>query len=125
VSRTLFTRLLESPADPILSMHAGAVDASLSSCRAVLADAAAQIDQGASTPRELAILAKRVRAQVFETAEASLRHTAHALGPTPLVSDDDHARRVADLDLYIRQYHAERDSASLGRLIREEAETPW
>ncbi|WP_345067364.1 acyl-CoA dehydrogenase family protein [Leifsonia kafniensis] len=125
VSRKLFRQLRESPSDPILEMHAGAVDASLASSRAVLADAARQIDQGVAAPPELAILAKRVRTQVFDSAEASLMHAAHALGPTPLVSDDDHARRVADLDLYIRQHHAERDSASLGRLIREGAEMPW
>jgi hypothetical protein len=38
----------------------------------------------------------------------------HALGPAPLAFDEDHARRVADLELYLRQHHAERDLARLG-----------
>jgi hypothetical protein len=37
------------------------------------------------------------------------------LGPGPLCSDDVHARRVADLTIYLRQSHAERDLADLGR----------
>lgn len=125
VSRKLFTRLLESQSDPILAMHAGMVDVQLASSRTVLADAAHQIDRGAATAHDLALLAKRVRSQVFDSAEIIIRQTAHALGPAPLVTDEEHARRVADLDLYIRQHHAEKDSASLGRLIREGEEIPW
>jgi hypothetical protein len=33
-------------------------------------------------------------------------------------------RRVADLELYVRQHHAERDEASLGRRLLE-GERPW
>ncbi len=39
------------------------------------------------------------------------------LGPAPLALDDAHARRVADLTVYLRQHHAERDSAALGRAL--------
>ena len=39
----------------------------------------------------------------------------HALGPAPLAFDADHAARVADLEIYLRQHHAERDVAALGR----------
>lgn len=41
----------------------------------------------------------------------------HALGPAPLAFDEDHARRVADLELYVRQHHAERDLAQLGSAV--------
>ena len=41
----------------------------------------------------------------------------HALGPGPLAMDAEHAARVADLTLYVRQHHAERDLAALGRLV--------
>jgi hypothetical protein len=41
----------------------------------------------------------------------------HCLGPAPLAQDERHARRVADLQLYVRQHHAERDEATLGRQV--------
>jgi hypothetical protein len=54
--------------------------------------------------------------------ELTLRHVAHALGPRPLGFDPVHVRRVADLELYVRQHHAERDLAALGaRLLAAEA----
>jgi hypothetical protein len=46
----------------------------------------------------------------------------HTLGPAPLAFDETHARRVADLEIYVRQHHAERDLADLGnRLIDRSA----
>jgi hypothetical protein len=48
--------------------------------------------------------------------EETIVRTGRALGPGPLVLDAEHARRVADLAIYIRQSHAERDLAALGRL---------
>jgi hypothetical protein len=39
-----------------------------------------------------------------------------ALGPAPLATDREHAQRVADLTVYLRQHHAERDLARLGEL---------
>ena len=41
--------------------------------------------------------------------------TARALGPAPLCQDEEHAQRVADLTIYVRQSHAERDLEQLGR----------
>jgi hypothetical protein len=127
VSRTLFARLGQSghPVDPIIAMHAGAVDVQLASAQAVLRDAAAAVDSGTVTGPELARLVKRVRSHVFTVSEAVLTRVAHALGPTPLVSDESHARRVADLDLYIRQHHAEKDDVSLGKLLHETGVLPW
>jgi hypothetical protein len=46
-----------------------------------------------------------------------LTTVGHALGPGPLAHDETHAARVADLTLYVRQHHAERDLAALGRLV--------
>jgi hypothetical protein len=42
--------------------------------------------------------------------------TDRALGPGPLCLDEQHARAVADLTVYVRQSHAERDLAALGSL---------
>jgi len=39
----------------------------------------------------------------------------------PLAFDEEHARRAADLELYIRQHHAERDLARLGSMLTADA----
>ena len=46
-----------------------------------------------------------------------LATAARALGPGPLAHDADHARHVADLEVYVRQHHGERDLAALGALL--------
>jgi hypothetical protein len=43
-----------------------------------------------------------------------------ALGAAPLGHDADHARNVADLTVYIRQHHAERDFEALGRAVAQQ-----
>ena len=44
-----------------------------------------------------------------------------ALGAGPLAHDAEHAQRVADLSVYVRQHHGERDLAGLGELLRTQA----
>ena len=63
----------------------------------------------------LSCLARRVRAVVERAADEAITRTGRALGPGPLCQDAGHAQRVADLTVYIRQSHAERDLAELGR----------
>jgi hypothetical protein len=50
-----------------------------------------------------------------------LARTARALGPAPLCADATHAKRVADLAVYVQQSHAERDLERLGVLAAEAA----
>ncbi len=100
-------------ADQLAGVHAGRADAALWAARAALAEAAATADD--TTP----LLAARVRTIVADAAETVLREADHALGPLPLVADEQHARRVADLHLYLRQHHGERDSARIGRALAE------
>lgn len=100
--------------DQVAQMHLGGVNASLHASRCVLADAAAAVDEGRVSGDTGAGLALQVRAVVAASAEDVLHRAAHALGPGPLATDEEHARRVADLGLYLRQWHAERDHASLG-----------
>lgn len=128
VARTLLAAARE-PAradDAILLMHLGQVDARLAEGRAALVTAAAQIDTGGpgSTGTAASLLAKRVRTTIADAAEAVLRSVGHALGPAPLVNDPAHAKRVADLELYLRQHHGERDAVSEGRAVRD-SEARW
>lgn len=110
--------------DQIALMHLGAVDAQLFAARVVLADAGRRIDEGRAVGAEGKLLAARTRIVVAEVVEDVLRRAAHSLGPAPLALEAEHARRVADLELYVRQHHAERDEASLGRRLLE-GERPW
>jgi alkylation response protein AidB-like acyl-CoA dehydrogenase len=101
--------------DDLSALHAGIVDAALHASQAVLNDAAAAVDGGYAAGAAGETLALRVRAVVADAAERTIRQVGHALGPAPLAFDEDHARRVADLELYVRQHHGERDLARLGR----------
>jgi hypothetical protein len=112
---TLVARSAERSGE-LAALHVGLVDAALHASDSVLVRAAALIDGGKAEGPVGAELGLRVRAVVADAAERTLRQVAHALGPAPLAFDEGHAGRVADLELYLRQHHAERDLARLGEL---------
>ena len=101
----------------LAALHVGVVDSELHAAEAVLAGAAALVDAGKADGMAGEVLALRVRAVVANAVERTIRQVGHALGPAPLAFDEDHARRVADLELYVRQHHAERDLAQLGSAV--------
>lgn len=117
VARVLFTRA-EQRADPFTDAHAGAVDLGLYTAGTVLRRAAEEIDldpldkAGAAGLRAL-----RVRALVAQVCSEVLDQVGRATGAGPLCHDERHARAVADLSVYVRQHHAERDLEALGRLV--------
>lgn len=118
IARSVFDTAAARPGE-ISSMHLGAIDEQLESARSVLTAAADATDDD---PR---LLAKRVRATVARTVDDVLLRAGHALGPAPLALDATHAKRVADLQLYIRQHHAEHDLASLGSALIDTGAHPW
>ncbi|WP_375385726.1 acyl-CoA dehydrogenase [uncultured Microbacterium sp.] len=103
-------------ADQLALVHLGRADAALWGARATLVEAARTIDDPRPGVDER-LLAERVRAVVSDAATITLAEADAALGPAPLVSDHDHARRVADLHLYLRQHHGLRDIARIGRAV--------
>jgi alkylation response protein AidB-like acyl-CoA dehydrogenase len=103
--------------DQVMQMHLGAVHAALARARALLAETADDVDAGRVTGSAGFAAATTARQVVADTAEEVLSRAGHALGPGPLTQDAAHARRVADLTLYLRQHHAERDQAALGRML--------
>jgi alkylation response protein AidB-like acyl-CoA dehydrogenase len=102
-------------ADPHTQAHLGAVDAALAAAEAMLASAACYVDAEPLGDRA-ELIARRVRVVVERAVDESITRTGRALGPAPLVLDARHAQRVADLTIYVRQSHAERDLAALGRV---------
>ncbi|TWE10211.1 acyl-CoA/acyl-ACP dehydrogenase [Rudaeicoccus suwonensis] len=104
------------PRDQVAWAHLGAVDTQLHIARVALRDAAAQIDAGAADGAAAQVLALRVRSIVRQTADRVLATVAQATGPGPLATEEQHARRVAGLELYIRQEHGPRDQVALAQL---------
>jgi alkylation response protein AidB-like acyl-CoA dehydrogenase len=124
LAATLWAAARSRPPDQVALVHLGRCDVTLHAAHLALRDAARAIDSGQADGAAGQVLAGRVRAQVAAGAEDVLATVGHALGPGPLAMDPEHAARVADLTLYVRQHHAERDLAALGRLVAPECPTP-
>ncbi len=105
--------------------HLGSVAAVLGASSSALRTAAAEIDADPSDSSGRGrIRARIVRATVENAATETIDRVGRALGAAPLCANGEHARRVADLSVYVRQSHAERDLAALGDDIRQES-CPW
>lgn len=117
VARRLAQQALRREPDDVALMHLGEVDARLMTAQTMLAHAAASVDSGRAEGAAGAHLASQVRQVVAGVAEDVLIRAGHSLGPGPLSQEHDHVRRVADLALYLRQHHAERDAVALGRML--------
>jgi hypothetical protein len=83
---------------------------------ALLDAAAEQIDADpADHGGRAALRSKTARAATERACADVLDSVGRALGAGPLGHDADHARRVAELAVYVRRHHAERDYAALGQ----------
>lgn len=99
--------------EPHALAHLGAVDSALQAAAHVLRASARDID---ATPLgDCELLARRARAVVEQAAERVIQHVGHALGAGPYCQDRQFARLIADLPVFLRQSHAERDLAVLGQ----------
>jgi alkylation response protein AidB-like acyl-CoA dehydrogenase len=117
VAAPLYERAADESADPHTLAHLGAVDAAIAAAEATLLSAACQVDADSSDHTgQGELIARRTRAVVETAVDEAINRTARALGPGPLCQDARHAARVADLTIYVRQSHAERDLAELGKL---------
>ncbi|WP_166776310.1 acyl-CoA dehydrogenase [Xanthomonas sp. CFBP 8151] len=105
--------------DPHAAAHLGAIDAGLASAAALLRQLALRIDAQPEQAHVRGVL--QVRSVVEAVARDTLDRVARALGPGPLCGNRAHAQRCADLSVFIRQHHAERDLQALGELCQQEA----
>lgn len=119
VARTLADVVATSPADPHRDAAWGAVDVALSALEAALAVAAAEVDAdpddtGGTAQRR----AHRVRGLAARTGDEVLTAVARALGAGPAAHDARYTAHAADLAVYLRQHHGERDLAALAEPLR-------
>jgi alkylation response protein AidB-like acyl-CoA dehydrogenase len=120
VAQALLSTAAKRDVGPHALAHLGAVDLGLVTARGVLRQAAGEIDADPDDRRGAGPLrALRVRALTEAVAADVLTRTGRALGAGPLGHDQAHSRAVADLTVYLRQHHAERDLARLGELVAE------
>jgi hypothetical protein len=109
--------------DPHRLAHLGAIDVALGGAAALLREAAARID--AQPHADAHGLAMRARLAVEHAAEEVIHHAGRAVGAGPLCRDARFATAMADLPVFLRQSHAERDLASLGTHSLDPKVSPW
>lgn len=101
----------------------GRIDLQLESTRALLREAAQWIDEHPQA--DASAVALRVRLAAETAATRVLDEAGRALGATPFCRDARFARMAADLPVFVRQSHAERDFAALGERLLEPCPSPW
>ncbi|WP_445262104.1 acyl-CoA dehydrogenase [Pseudomonas sp. EA_35y_Pfl2_R111] len=109
--------------DPHSLAHLGALDTALSGARQALYACASWIDKQPSAAAEYP--ARLVRAQVEAALDRVMRHAGRALGAAPFCRDPHFARLLADLPVFLRQSHAERDLERLGELRLQRGDKDW
>lgn len=109
--------------EPHALAHLGTVDAALHSAASVLRHSASCLDQAPTANAEW--LARRSRAVIEASTEQVIRHVGRALGAGPFCKDSHFAQLMADLPVFLRQSHAERDLAALGQLSCTSLTRTW
>lgn len=96
--------------------HLGAVRSALVTSALALDAAADLVDRGPVPIDQAERLAHALRAHAAGVVESVVSHVGRASGPGPLAFDAAHAEHVHDLQVFVRQHHAERDLERLGTL---------
>ncbi len=109
--------------DPHRLAGLGDVAVALQGAAALMRETAAAIDRAPMDDAMAAAMS--VRLSVEAAANVTLGAVGRALGPGPMCKDAAMARRFADLPVFMRQSHAERDQEALGRRLAETMEQPW
>jgi alkylation response protein AidB-like acyl-CoA dehydrogenase len=102
--------------------HVGELHAALAAADALLRHTAALADGEGGADLTLAVAT--VRSAVERAVREVVDRVPRIVGPAPLSRDGGLAAALADLSLYVRQHHAERDHAALGELVLDRRRTP-
>ncbi|WP_215408683.1 acyl-CoA dehydrogenase [Janthinobacterium sp. JC611] len=123
VASHLHARAQHAAPDPVRLAQLGRIDCVLRATGALLREGAADIDR--HPQRDAMGLALRLRLAAEDAATLVLHLATRALGAAPLCRDARFARLTADLPVFLRQSHAERDQAVLGGIVAGAEDHPW
>ena len=98
--------------------HLGAMEAGLWAMKSFLESAGRQIDEQPDDNEGAQRRALIVRHVIEQVCTDILRRFARAYGPYPLSMDGSISQRYEEIDLYLRQSHAERDLEALATMAR-------
>lgn len=116
------THLPASP-DAHQLAHLGELDALLQAADALLVRVASAVD--ADPGGDHALRVAQVRCAVERVVREVVDRVPRMLGAGPLSTDGELAATLADLGIYVRQHHGERDHAALGlAVLRDRALLP-
>ncbi|MFI9387714.1 acyl-CoA dehydrogenase [Kutzneria sp. NPDC052558] len=105
---------LSTPDDHQLA-HVGALHTTIRSTEALLDLAASTVDSDPAGDHHL--LAWTCRSAAERSAWEVLDRVPRITGPTLMCRDPRFAQRLADLQVYVRQHHAEKDLAAIGKAV--------
>ena len=109
---------VNTPSDPHRDAQLGALAALRWRLQVMVEAAGREIDLDRHDTSAAMRRALMLRHNVERAATAIVDLFGRALGPRPLIEDENVVRRVAELQLYIRQHHDEHDLESIGRDLR-------
>lgn len=95
--------------------HLGELNALLEAADALLVRVATALDADPTAIHALRVA--QLRCAVERVVREVLDRVPRMLGPMPLSRDAGLARMLADLGIYVRQHHGERDHAALGTAV--------
>jgi len=101
--------------DPHQLAHLGELHALVEAAAALLSRTAGALDAAPSADHARSVA--EARSAVERVAREVVERAPRMVGPGPLSRDADLARALADLSLYLRQHHGERDHAALGARV--------
>lgn len=102
--------------------HLGAMHASIWATLAYLDSAGHEIDDAPYDCEKAIVRALSVRHLIEQACTDILRRLSRAYGPYPIAMDKKISQRYQELDLYLRQSHAERDLETLGHAFKTSVE---
>jgi alkylation response protein AidB-like acyl-CoA dehydrogenase len=110
--------LLQTRNDPHTRAHLGAIASSVWAVSSFLEKAGHEIDENPNNVLAAHVRALTLRHLIEQAGTDVLQRVPRAYGPYPLAMSDEVVTRHQELNLYLRQSHAERDLENLGSLIR-------
>jgi alkylation response protein AidB-like acyl-CoA dehydrogenase len=121
--RSTLEASVATPQAPFKLAALGKVDLALQETAGVLREAAAWID--AHPVADASRVAMLARLSAEQCAKVVLDEVGKAVGAGPFCRDEKFARAAADLPVFIRQSHAEKDFYALGQCCLKDEALPW